>query len=436
MILLLLLLLSCSNEKALELNLLERLYYEQDNPKEIDSFFKKIIDRKETLGVSETIQLFFSREPNLNSKDPILSAFSQGRFPIPNNHDERENLSASQCKSCHKEEYKGWKESLHSKSFTNPRFKAAFQIEPNAWCLNCHAPYWENLTEKKDNLSIVMEQFYSSNSIYTKNITHRNQYQKSYDYSSIETSLNKEGVNCSVCHMRNQTIFTNELTATKSIKNVLFSNHKLKENKSISNSDLCIGCHEFSFPNSVYPIIHYSNHKMQSTVSEYYEAKNSNKENCNSCHFNVSYHGGSGLLNPSEFSKNFIIYFHYKNEKKELQFEIFIPKIGHEFPTGDLFRELQIKAFHEKEEILKYIISKNVEVSTRKILSNNRLLPDKHFSIRKNMKFNVTQIPTRCVVEYHLEGRIDKTVEKILPKRERIINLYDGICEIDSSKNF
>src|SRR3972149_11958737 len=54
--------------------------------------------------------------------------------------------SADSCKDCHQEIYDQWRESMHSKSSTNPVFPACWTVSNNPpFCSNYHYPIMLNI---------------------------------------------------------------------------------------------------------------------------------------------------------------------------------------------------------------------------------------------------------------------------------------------------
>lgn len=398
---------------------------------ENEKLIQKISERNEFLSYNEEYRLFFNRNPKFEKENPLISSFSQGRYSVKLHTDNEELLYSKSCKNCHKKEYNLWNESLHSKSFSNPRFKIAFEKEPQAWCLNCHSPLWNFEQENKIEIENTSQEFYkTNNNLYIFQRKEKTDYlKKEYKYQNYDTKLNREGVNCATCHVRNNSIYTAKtFFSLNGIYSKIFSKHKLKQDLKLNSVDFCAGCHEFNFPLRNHPIIEYSNFPMQTTVSEFKKIDSKKEVSCNSCHFNKSNHISSNLLNPEEFKKNFRFEFDFKNQTKELELKIEIPKIGHEFPTGDLFRQVHIKVYKENIEIEKLILAKEANISKHKLEFNTRLVPNEEFSILKIFQLKLKTIPDKCLIEYHLQGKIDKSLESKISKKERIIELYNGSC--------
>ena len=69
-----------------------------------------------------------------------LPLFPKGVSSVTTGWEGKQSLSAKECKGCHEETHKDWKEGMHGKAWTDSLFQNAFRIEPQEWCVNCHAP--------------------------------------------------------------------------------------------------------------------------------------------------------------------------------------------------------------------------------------------------------------------------------------------------------
>lgn len=113
--------------------------------------------------------------------------------------------SAEDCGSCHHEQYKEWKESLHAAAFVNPRFVAATNDRAFTDCMGCHVPQ----------------------TVYTEAAPAPRAYHQ------------REGVTCSACHMKEGKL-TGPVARTG-----LVAPHETGENDPLyRKSDLCGKCHE------------------------------------------------------------------------------------------------------------------------------------------------------------------------------------------------
>ncbi|MBM2834697.1 MAG: hypothetical protein HW406_1858 [Candidatus Brocadiaceae bacterium] len=143
--------------------------------------------------------------------------------------------SADSCKDCHQEIYDQWRESMHSKSSTNPVFQACWTVRNNPpFCSNCHFPMLEQKPK-------ILRGF----------------------------MLIKEGVTCVVCHLRNKTLY-----GPREIKEGE-APHPVRYDPSFQKSEFCYTCHSWGFPRA----------RIKQTCSTSDEYKMSErKETCQDCH--------------------------------------------------------------------------------------------------------------------------------------------------------
>jgi nitrate reductase cytochrome c-type subunit len=124
------------------------------------------------------------------------------------------SLSAKQCGACHQQHYEEWKLSTHSHAWTDLQFQAELKKESSPFmCINCHIPL-QNQQE------YIIEGLIGGD-IY-KPVKKLN--------PQFDKNLQKEGINCASCHVRNNVIIgTSGTTKTphKTIKNAAFLSEKL-----------------------------------------------------------------------------------------------------------------------------------------------------------------------------------------------------------------
>lgn len=321
----------------------------------------------------------------LELEGKILSKFSNA---VHSHKRDKKWESSNQCKNCHKKEFDEWSFSMHKKSYSNFFFKEALKEEPRLWCLNCHAPFHElkeisNLKED-ENLS--------------------------------------EGIGCTICHVKDGEIFGKR-------NRIDLKEHKVLEDKSLKNGELCKNCHEFNFTETHEPSIRYSNFPMQTTFSEFKEFQNVHKkDSCNSCHLKNSLHDFSGPNDKIFLKKNVLMDFNLikENENYILKVKIKIPKIGHAFPTGDLFRSVNILIWNQEKKLLEeYKIRKLIRMIDKELILDTRLFPNKNGGIEKELIFTFKEKPSFCELSYHYQDRIE---EKFSSKANLKTILYSGSC--------
>lgn len=134
--------------------------------------------------------------------------------------------SASQCGKCHIEIYEEWKQSVHSRSYSNDAFRLASNEHSFQDCLGCHSPI----------------------SIYGDGVP------------ATRNAIRDEGVTCVSCHF-NQGTLSGPLEPTAALVP-----HEVSVAKEFfTTSALCGTCH-------------------QGTYDEWRRADIENKKNCQDCH--------------------------------------------------------------------------------------------------------------------------------------------------------
>lgn len=181
------------------------------------------------------------------------------------------------------------------------------------WCTNCHSPLaleGKNPDEEKNRV------------------------------------LSEEGVSCIACHVRE-----NQILANKEIQNP--REHNFILNKKLKDSEFCSNCHQFNFPSADKKQgFQFSNLPMQNTYEEWKESYfYKKKENCQSCHMptkinskgekyrsHTFYGGHNKEFLASTFNLKLI-----QEDQNLFKVELQAKRLGHSFPTGDLFRKLNIQ---------------------------------------------------------------------------------------------
>jgi len=100
------------------------------------------------------------------------------------------SLSAEECVGCHAEIYAEWSESMHGQAWTDPYFQVDFVFDGSQQiCLNCHVP----LEDQQENLVFGFRDKERFRPILQPN-------------PEFDPSLQKEGVTCVVCHIKDGVI--------------------------------------------------------------------------------------------------------------------------------------------------------------------------------------------------------------------------------------
>ena len=248
--------------------------------------------------------------------------------PLP--LEEGKFASAKECGSCHKEIYDMWKDSMHSKAMTDPIFRATFMEvyvaskgELKKTCLKCHAP-----------TTLITGDF------------------------DAEKEITMEGVTCHFCHSLRDAHPNSDpenperfdihpgktiMSPKKGLENDF---HTTKKSPLHKKSELCAGCHEFS----------YNGIKLMSTYSEWLDGPYSAKGiHCQNCHmikqkvgrgtaakevFSHYLAGGHSVTQIKKAVKVNIV--GVKKQKDRFVVDLLVENVGsgHSVPTGIPTRKL------------------------------------------------------------------------------------------------
>ena len=228
------------------------------------------------------------------------------------------------CVACHPDIAAEWQASLHRQAYLDPMFQAAFEREGESpFCQGCHAPEADPRRPVSDRQAEV-------------------------------------GVGCVSCHV----VGDGEVLATPANDGHDDSQvpHRLRREARFATADACAGCHEFNFPAAGR-----AGHQltMQRTVREH--ARSSARDrSCQHCHMPPSFTPGGrvhrshgfhvvgnlGLLRAAA---------HIEAERSaaadgERVRVVLEPRaVGHAFPTGDLFRRLEVRVDAEGWSATRYL---------------------------------------------------------------------------------
>jgi hypothetical protein len=332
----------------------------------------------------------------------LFKDFDNGKnaLNLISNHPQNVLLSES-CKNCHTLIYNEWKHSLHHQAFSDKTFLIALQKEPKEWCVNCHAPLWDKEKELTSHGSLLQQ--------------------------PDKTPFLNEGVNCATCHLRNNKIISSKKNISS--KGCILP---LEYNQEIGTHKLCESCHQFNFLEKDYPLISFSNTPTQNTIEEF---KNSywykNGYECQNCHFQDGKHNQNfpHFQNSLKENLEFQIQTYVKPDiilKVKLRFE----KIGHNFPTGDLFRQIKIEAFSKKGvKLINYKIGRIYNIPHRKLLFDNSLkINSKQKGIEQDLWFQLDTKPFYCRITYQFQSFLEENQHNDIDKSLIKNVLYYGLC--------
>jgi hypothetical protein len=213
----------------------------------------------------------------------------------------------AQCETCHIEIAAEWQRSMHRSSHTDPVYQRAFVIEPLPFCQGCHAP------EANPN-------------------------------AAVPDAVGKLGVGCVTCHWTGHEV----LAAPRAdVANDQVEAHAIVRDARFASVSACGSCHEFAFPDSGRRTIP---ELMQSTMTEHASSTNAHKS-CADCHMPLVVDKLGAKPHRShvfDASRNeamvrrAVSIAAVRTSPTTARITIEPNWAGHAFPTGDLFRRIEV----------------------------------------------------------------------------------------------
>jgi len=226
--------------------------------------------------------------------------------PAPRGNLPQDTVRANRrCALCHRSIVEEWKRSLHRHSYDDPYFARALRIEPVNFCRKCHAA---DADPNRD----------------------------------PDPAIAADGVSCLTCHWTKVGVVGAHGTGNQQIVD-----HDASGDARLGDDRACGNCHQFDFPTKAGAV---SVTPMQDTVREH-EASAYPGIPCQGCHM--------PLVNDSDGTKHHRHDFAVQGDRGFLAHAVrielvqrtpngvtvalFSGRIGHAFPTGDLFRSAELE---------------------------------------------------------------------------------------------
>lgn len=224
-----------------------------------------------------------------------------GRAPLVVRVHDPAHLSAQNCRSCHDEVYADWAKSRHAAAWDNPIFQEGYLVETQDRCLHCHTPLREQFREVK---------------------------------GTGELRLAREGVNCAVCHVRDGAVYSTTGDSDQW--------HPLRTDVHLKSPQFCARCHQFNVNGSLNGQVYETEVVAQNTYKEWlnYQARGG-RQSCQQCHMPGGRHLFHGAHNDRMLRSALRVEPRERDGKVEFQIEAV--NIGHNLPTGDVFRQLSFE---------------------------------------------------------------------------------------------
>jgi hypothetical protein len=206
------------------------------------------------------------------------------------------------CEACHADVAREWRGSLHQRADIEPAYRRAFAIEPLPFCRSCHAP--EAIPHEEEPLEVA-----------------------------------ELGVGCVSCHLTGDD--DRVLAAPRAGHLPEKAPHAVVRDARFATASACASCHEFPFPGLPGRD---AAELMQSTVREH-AASRSRDVPCAGCHMPEL--GGSRRSHAFVASRSEeVVRSAVDIDVERLHDRVRVvlrPKVsGHAFPTGDLFRRVEV----------------------------------------------------------------------------------------------
>ncbi|MBL8034516.1 MAG: hypothetical protein JNJ69_12480 [Leptospiraceae bacterium] len=339
------------------------------------------------------------------------SRFSKGSHPVnaAKIRPEKLSLDARDCGKCHQFEYTTWHESVHARAFTNHIFAHAVQRDREAWCLNCHTPLWSGNQADVERIIGWL----------AKGGIARTQM----------PAFIEQGITCAVCHIRDGKI----IGSGKKSRDPTGKKHEVTVDKNLRTEKFCAGCHQFSFPAEVKPVVVYQHEPaMQNVVAEHLSLRKLySDKRCGDCHYKGADHSLHQTTGEDMREKFQIRVKRRIHKPGEITYTLRTPPIGHHYPTGDLFRAVRLTLFDKQgNELYREEFRKEVRVVDQQLISDTTLRSAKvgeSASVTKTLTLSAEA--ARCELNYHLQANIEPTLEKEGSLKPFIRKLAD--CRIE-----
>lgn len=220
-------------------------------------------------------------------------------------------LDADGCGNCHVAIAAEWRASLHSASWTDPVFQAAYAREPLTFCRDCHAPM-----------------------------------NRSGASGLPSGSAARDGISCAACHVRDGVVL--------GPGRAVHAPHPVRVTATLQTSDYCAPCHEFGFLSSGGPGAHgvETAELQQATFSEWRAWAKSAGDvvTCQGCHMPAApdghrRHDFAASRDPAMLARAVVVTSSARRDGDAVivAFDLRPGAVGHAVPSGDLNRRLELR---------------------------------------------------------------------------------------------
>lgn len=216
----------------------------------------------------------------------------------------RENAA---CEGCHEEQAREWRASLHRRADVEPTYRRAFDLEPLPFCRGCHAP--EATPDEPEQPAVAAL-----------------------------------GVGCVTCHASGGTVLA---APWRGPLVEPAAPHSVTRDPRFAGPEACAGCHEFAFPGRSGREV---SELMQTTVTEHRGSAEASVP-CAGCHMprpEGAARARKSHLFPASREpsvvKSAVRVTAERSGATGVRVVLTPLRGGHAFPTGDLFRRVEVWA--------------------------------------------------------------------------------------------
>lgn len=227
------------------------------------------------------------------------------------------------CEACHPVHAQEWRASRHRNAFTDEAFATAYERTPFRFCRDCHAPHAKDLLDDAR--------------------------PDAKPNPRLDGWVADNGVACVTCHVPadDPAAVLSGIGATAP-----GTSHHVLRPASFADERACAGCHEFRFPDAdasgadADPMVVAAT-LMQRTLWEH-ERSPFADASCASCHMpevgdGADRHRDHRFASSDERLRAALVVTASRPRPDRVVLELEPVGVGHAFPTGDLFRRLELK---------------------------------------------------------------------------------------------
>lgn len=209
------------------------------------------------------------------------------------------------CELCHEEIAREWRGSYHRRSEIDPAYRQAFAVEPSAFCRRCHAPEADPLKAPPAAVAAL-------------------------------------GVGCVTCHVTEAGFVLAAMHPDDPLDPARPpAPHPLRRSFAFAGTGGCAGCHEFRFPR---PGGDDDEAFMQTTAREHQRSPAAARA-CADCHMPLREghrsHAFAEVRDEAWLRESLAVTVE-RAADDTLRVTLTQTRPGHDFPTGDLFRRLEV----------------------------------------------------------------------------------------------